>query len=360
MLSNRPPSARSGDQAARHVLVADRFPDAETGAFGRVDAVGAGAAASRIEAGRRAPIGRRSRRTGVTIVYREDDGPLDRARALAIARRPPSRPRAHGDRPRPRRPVAGGARARRVPAAGRAGGHAEPVSTDPSVQAAARRLGRLAGRGHLRRGGWREMLTQQAQSSNRATATGSQGDQGDHPPKAVSDGRGFAGPDARRRSVRVHARLRPRAVRRAGACGRVGAAGHEPVRLRRRAGARRLRRPGAVLPPGPRRARITCPADCRSSSRTPATCARCGGWRPSAADVVHFQWLAMPWLDVGLLPDGPLVLTAHDLLPREPKPGQARAQLRLLQRDRRGRRPFAIRPWATGLPAQSARRTRST
>jgi glycosyltransferase involved in cell wall biosynthesis len=49
------------------------------------------------------------------------------------------------------------------------------------------------------------------------------------------------------------------------------------------------------------------------------------------ADIVHFQWLAMPWLDVGLLPDGPLVLTAHDLLPREPKPGQARAQMRLLQ-----------------------------
>ncbi len=51
-----------------------------------------------------------------------------------------------------------------------------------------------------------------------------------------------------------------------------------------------------------------------------------------AADVVHFQWLAMPWLDIGLLPDSPLVLTAHDLLPREPKPGQARVQLRLLQR----------------------------
>jgi glycosyltransferase involved in cell wall biosynthesis len=50
------------------------------------------------------------------------------------------------------------------------------------------------------------------------------------------------------------------------------------------------------------------------------------------ADIVHFQWLAMPWLDAGLLPDGPLVLTAHDLLPREPRPGQARAQLRLLQR----------------------------
>jgi glycosyltransferase involved in cell wall biosynthesis len=52
----------------------------------------------------------------------------------------------------------------------------------------------------------------------------------------------------------------------------------------------------------------------------------------ASADIVHFQWLAMPWLDAGLLPAGPLVLTAHDLLPREPKPGQARAQLRLLQR----------------------------
>jgi glycosyltransferase involved in cell wall biosynthesis len=52
----------------------------------------------------------------------------------------------------------------------------------------------------------------------------------------------------------------------------------------------------------------------------------------SEADVVHFQWLAMPWLDAGLLPGGPLVLTAHDLLPREPRLGQARVQLRLLQR----------------------------
>jgi glycosyltransferase involved in cell wall biosynthesis len=51
-----------------------------------------------------------------------------------------------------------------------------------------------------------------------------------------------------------------------------------------------------------------------------------------SADIVHFQWLAMPWLDAGLLPDRPLVLTAHDLLPREPRPGQARAQLRLLER----------------------------
>jgi glycosyltransferase involved in cell wall biosynthesis len=52
----------------------------------------------------------------------------------------------------------------------------------------------------------------------------------------------------------------------------------------------------------------------------------------ATADVVHFQWLAMPWMDARLLPAGPLVLTAHDLLPREPRPGQAQLQLRLLQR----------------------------
>jgi glycosyltransferase involved in cell wall biosynthesis len=50
------------------------------------------------------------------------------------------------------------------------------------------------------------------------------------------------------------------------------------------------------------------------------------------ADLVHFQWLAMQWLDAHLLPDRPLVLTAHDLLPREPRPGQARAQRRLYDR----------------------------
>jgi glycosyltransferase involved in cell wall biosynthesis len=44
------------------------------------------------------------------------------------------------------------------------------------------------------------------------------------------------------------------------------------------------------------------------------------------ADVVHFQWLAVQWLDRHLLPRRPTVLTAHDLLPREPRPGQVRAQ----------------------------------
>ncbi len=52
-----------------------------------------------------------------------------------------------------------------------------------------------------------------------------------------------------------------------------------------------------------------------------------------AADVVHFQWLALQWLDGYLLPRScPVVLTAHDLLPREARPGQARAQRRLYER----------------------------
>lgn len=49
------------------------------------------------------------------------------------------------------------------------------------------------------------------------------------------------------------------------------------------------------------------------------------------ADVVHFQWLPVQWLDAHLLPRRPLVLTAHDLLPREPRPGQTRAQRRLYE-----------------------------
>ena len=54
--------------------------------------------------------------------------------------------------------------------------------------------------------------------------------------------------------------------------------------------------------------------------------------RAAGADVVHLQWLTAPTLDVRLLPDRPLVLTAHDLLPREPRLGQVRAQRRLFER----------------------------
>jgi glycosyltransferase involved in cell wall biosynthesis len=55
----------------------------------------------------------------------------------------------------------------------------------------------------------------------------------------------------------------------------------------------------------------------------------------AAAEVVHFQWLTVQPLDVHLLPRSrPLVLTAHDVLPREPRGGrvQSRAQRRLYER----------------------------
>jgi glycosyltransferase involved in cell wall biosynthesis len=47
------------------------------------------------------------------------------------------------------------------------------------------------------------------------------------------------------------------------------------------------------------------------------------------AEVVHFQWFPVGWLDRLLLPRRPIVVTAHDLLPREPRPGQVSAQRRL-------------------------------
>src|SRR4051794_28278433 len=53
----------------------------------------------------------------------------------------------------------------------------------------------------------------------------------------------------------------------------------------------------------------------------------------AAADVVHFQWLTVQPLDVHLLPRSrPVVLTAHDVLPREPRRGQLAAQRRLYER----------------------------
>jgi glycosyltransferase involved in cell wall biosynthesis len=70
-----------------------------------------------------------------------------------------------------------------------------------------------------------------------------------------------------------------------------------------------------------------------------------------AADIVHFQWLSVQHLDGFLLPRArcprapktnrlgaprrsrpALVLTAHDVMPREPRPGQLSAQRRLYDR----------------------------
>jgi glycosyltransferase involved in cell wall biosynthesis len=51
------------------------------------------------------------------------------------------------------------------------------------------------------------------------------------------------------------------------------------------------------------------------------------------ADLVHYQWLTVQPLDVWLLPPRrPRVLTAHDVLPREPRRGQIAATRRLLGR----------------------------
>ena len=51
------------------------------------------------------------------------------------------------------------------------------------------------------------------------------------------------------------------------------------------------------------------------------------------ADVVHFQWLSVQPLDVHLLPPTrPRLLTAHDVIPREPRRGQISATRRLVAR----------------------------
>jgi glycosyltransferase involved in cell wall biosynthesis len=44
--------------------------------------------------------------------------------------------------------------------------------------------------------------------------------------------------------------------------------------------------------------------------------------RLDPVDVTHFQWFPVQALDRHLLPRGPKVLTAHDVIPREPRPGQ--------------------------------------
>ncbi|MEA2351252.1 MAG: hypothetical protein QOG86_2193, partial [Thermoleophilaceae bacterium] len=55
--------------------------------------------------------------------------------------------------------------------------------------------------------------------------------------------------------------------------------------------------------------------------------------RAAAADVVHYQWLTVQPLDAHLLPPKrPRVLTAHDIGPREPRPGQLGGVRRLLAR----------------------------
>jgi glycosyltransferase involved in cell wall biosynthesis len=88
----------------------------------------------------------------------------------------------------------------------------------------------------------------------------------------------------------------------------------------------RFYRLGSTAPPGTRR---------RSVARIAQHVPDMLRYRRAAreADVVHFQWASVQQLDARLLPrDRPLVITAHDVLPREPRPGQLRAQRRLYDR----------------------------
>jgi glycosyltransferase involved in cell wall biosynthesis len=86
------------------------------------------------------------------------------------------------------------------------------------------------------------------------------------------------------------------------------------------------RRAGRVGAPGSRARQVAKLAEHVTDMVSYARAAR-------AADVVHFQWLDVQPVDVHLLPRGrPTVLTAHDVLPREPRPGQLRAQRRLYER----------------------------
>jgi glycosyltransferase involved in cell wall biosynthesis len=89
----------------------------------------------------------------------------------------------------------------------------------------------------------------------------------------------------------------------------------------------RFYRRGAGAPPGSRR-RFAA----KLAQEVPDM-ARYARGAARAADVVHFQWLTVQQVDVHLLPRGrPLVLTAHDVLPREPRRGQLAAQRRLYDR----------------------------
>ena len=80
-----------------------------------------------------------------------------------------------------------------------------------------------------------------------------------------------------------------------------------------------------------------------------------------AADVVHFQWLSVQALDAHLLPRRhPRVLTAHDVLPREPKPEPARRPARALRADGRDRRALRARRRRGCATSSGSTRRRST
>ena len=162
-----------------------------------------------------------------------------------------------------------------------------------------------------------------------------------------------AGARPRRRPSGLHAAVRPRAVRRAG---RAGAdvelwtsrfdygAGRRARRLPRRRGASTAGPPGAPGSRARRAARLAQHVPDLLRYRRAA----------AAADVVHFQWLPVQALDWALLPPRrPRLITAHDVLPREARPGPARRPARALRAHGRGDRPLRAR---RGAAARRGRR----
>ena len=285
-LSNRPDRGAVRETTGRVVLVADRFPVrgdplvdfALTLQGARVEA-SARPDSPWVEAGRELPIS-----------YREDDGAAARAGRTRPARRPASRSL--------------GAGRRRPP-------------TSPAVADLARPGGRTArarARGAPARRRWR------GRPAHRPPPGGAGRSRARRAEGAVD-----ACP--RRRPIRVHAPVRPRAVHGAGGRGRRRGVDHEPLPVRRGPGPGRLPDQRALLPPRARPGGLGGRRAMKLADHVPDMLR----YRRLArgADVVHFQWLDVQWLDAHLLPTRPMVLTAHDLLPREPRPGQARAQRRV-------------------------------
>ena len=173
-----------------------------------------------------------------------------------------------------------------------------------------------------------------------------------HPPTALAHQ-----PRARRRRrpPSLHAAVRPRARVRARPGRGRRRADHVPLPLRPGRRPRRLPAPRALLPA------LVAPLRPLAAARAvegSGASARAGAPRCHAADVVHVQWLAVPELDSWLLRHrAPLVLTAHDLLPRRTaaKTGLWRRAFgrfeRIVVHSQRGRETLA----AFGVPEEKLR-----
>ena len=135
--------------------------------------------------------------------------------------------------------------------------------------------------------------------------------------------------------VRLHAALRPRPVRRRWR-GRARTCELVTSRFVYGDGAARggLRGRRALLPRRPGAARPRARVAAKLAAARARTCSRYARAGARGADVVHFQWLDGPAARRGpaAARPRPLVLTAHDVLPREPRPGQLAAQRALYGR----------------------------